>query len=178
MKLSDYIHPGNWLLFFPKKKSFMGNLITKLTFGKVSHAAICVDKDTVFETDGDFFKAKYTPSSKYDGKHILVIEVRGLGGKNIKKECDKFLNAPYSYWDLATNAVFFWLASPIRKKAVELLSTKRFMICSELISRITYNLTGRKELRNYEGITPEDMREIALSYPEEYKFVHDYNSEA
>jgi len=177
MKLADFAQPGDWLLFFPKKGSFMGTLITKATFGKVNHAAFYIGEGKIFETDGDFLKAKYTNSSDYDGKHILVIEVRGLEGKQaeLKAECDKYNEAPYSYWDLITNGLFFWLAAPIRKKVVGFCGTKKFMLCSELVSRITYEITKRKELDDFEGLTPEDLRDIAMEYPEEYNLRIDYN---
>lgn len=179
MKISDYAQPGDWLLFFPKKGAFMGNLITKVTFGKVNHAALYVGDGKIFETDGDFLKAKYTNSADYDGKHILIIRVAGLEGKQSEliAECDKYNGSPYSYWDLITNGAFFWLAAPIRKKVVGFLGTKKFMLCSELVSRITYDITKRKELNDFEGMTPEDLRDIALQYPEEYALRKNYNDQ-
>lgn len=179
MKIADYAKPGDWLLTFPKKGALIGWLITKATFGKVNHAAIYVGDGKIFETDGDFLRAKYTDAAEYDGKHVLIIGVRGMEGKEkeLKAECDKYNGSPYSYWDLATNGFFFWLAAPIRKKLVEFFGTKKFMLCSELITRITYEITKRKELREFESSTPEDMRDIALQYPEEYFLRKNYNEQ-
>jgi len=173
MKLADAIAPGDWLLFYPKPNQWLGRVIKTLTFSKVSHAALCVGPEELFQIDGA--KTEYVPSSKYDNRHIAIIRVRGLQGKDLKPECDKYRDAFYSYWDIATNAIFFWLAAPIRRKAVGYLGTKRFMVCSELVSRITFCLTGREELRDYGGLTPEDLREIAKEYPDEYTFKPEYD---
>lgn len=178
MKLADYAKPGDWLLFYPKKTNILGKIITRLTFGKVSHAAIYFGDGKIFETDGDLFKAGYADAEQYDGRHIAIIRVKGLRGKPMMEACEKYKDSPYSYWDIATNGLFFWLAAPLRKNVVQFLGTKKFMICSELVARITYEITGRKELHDYEGLTPEDLLGISKMYPEEYQLRCDYNPEA
>lgn len=177
--LTDIIECGDLLLTYPKHGG-IGKMITKLTFGKVNHAMLAVTGSDIFETDGAFFKAKFTPSAEYDHHHVLIIRLKSMAGKEAKVEelCAKYLNSPYSYWDICTNGLFFWLAAPIRKKVVQSLGTKKFMLCSELASRIIYEATGRKEWEDYEGNTPEDMREIALMNSDDCAFAMDYNPEA
>jgi hypothetical protein len=172
MKLRDVVEPGDILLIYPKPKQLLGKIIAGATFGKVTHACIVVDKDTIFETDGDMFKAQYQPLSKYAGRHVIIIAAKSLQGKehDIKVRCEVYKGAPYSYWDIATNGVFFWLAAPLRKKVVGFLGNKNFMLCSELTTRIAYDVGHHKSLREYEGLTPEDFRQLALLWPEEYQY--------
>jgi hypothetical protein len=87
---------------------------------------------------------------------------------------ENYRNYPYDYWSLITQGVFFWLAAPIRKKVVSFFGAKSFMVCSELVARITYEVGGREELREFEGFTPEDLLEVARQYPDEYEFVADF----
>lgn len=174
MKLSEVIQPGDWILVYPKRNQLLGKIIRKFTFGDVSHSAIVVDKDTLFETDGDMFTAKFTSPDKYEGRHVLIVTSKSLQGKadEIRSEGEKYKGAPYSYWDIATNMMFFWLAAPLRKKLIAFLGTKKFMLCSELTARISYEVGKRDELRTYEGVCPEDLRDIALMYPDEYTIVN------
>lgn len=172
MKLRDVVLPGDILLIYPKPKQLLGKLIAGATFGKVTHACIVVDKDTIFETDGDLFKAQYQPLSKYAGRHVIIIAAKSLQGKehDIKVRCEAYKGAPYSYWDIATNGLFFWLAAPLRKKVVGFLGNKSFMLCSELVARIAYDVGHHKSLREFEGDTPEDLRDLALENPDEYQY--------
>lgn len=179
MKLRDAVEPGDILLIYPKPKQMLGKLITGATFGKVSHACIVVDRDTVFETDGDMFKAQYQPLSKYAGRHVIVIAPQSLKDRehDIKVRCEAYKGSPYSYWDIATNGLFFWLAAPLRKKVVGFLGNKSFMLCSELTARIAYDVGKHKSLREYEGLTPEDLRDIAYEFPDEYS-IGEHGTEA
>jgi hypothetical protein len=183
MNIRDHINSGDWILVFPKKGQWLGQAINTLTFGKVSHAVLVVDKDTLFETDGDIGKAIFTKPEKYEARHLAIVSPVHMKDRydQILAECKKLEGSPYSYWDIFTNASFFWLAAPIRKKVVSFFGSKRFMVCSELVARITYEATessvfydSRAELMNYEGLTPEDLRDMAFEYPEEYK-VFEYN---
>ena len=178
MKLTDIIQTGDWLLVYPKPGQWLGSLIRRVTFGEVVHAAIVVDKETLFETDGNMFTAKFTLPAKYEARHLLIVRCRSLQGKSeeIRKEAEKYKGTPYSYWDIATNLLFFWLAAPLRKKLIALLGTKAFMLCSELVARISYEVGQREELRTYEGVCPEDLHQIAHLFPEEYQIVADFNS--
>lgn len=176
MKLSEIVQKGDWLIYYPKKKSFLSNAITKATFGPVIHASMVKDSETVFETDGDMIKADFTPLANVEPRHVLVIRVKGLDGQGEKIDAlmAKYKGLPYGYWDIAMHGLFFWLNPPIRKKLVEFLTAKPFMVCSELVARITYEITGRKELEDYEGLAPEDLREIVLLHPEEYTIIEDH----
>ena len=146
-------------------------MIAKFTFGKVNHAALVYDKEKLFETDGDYWKAIFTnPDKEYGDRQLYIIRPSYIAGKTAKMKelCGKYENSPYSYWDLATNAVFSFLTRPIRSKVVGFFGSKKFMLCSELVSRIIYETTGYKEWKNYEGITPEDIRDIALENPADH----------
>lgn len=173
MKLQDVVQPGDIVLVYPKEGQWLGKMIRKFTFGEVTHAFIVVDKKTIFETDGDMLTAKYQPIDKYAGRHLVIIASKSLMNRehDIKVACEKYNGSPYSYWDIATNAVFSLLAAPIRKKVVSFLSTTKFMLCSELVARIAYEVGKRKEMRDYEGMNPEDLRATALLYPEEYDYL-------
>lgn len=176
MKLSEIVKCGDWLIYYPKKNDLLDKIITKATFGKVNHASQVKDALTVFETDGDMFKAGFTPLADVDGRHVFVIRPRSLANKREKllELFEKYKNSPYGYGDLIAHLAFFWLAAPLRKKAVSFFGVKPFMVCSELVARVTYEVTGREELRDFEAITPEDLLEIARLYPEEYEFIADY----
>lgn len=173
MKLRDTIQTGDWILVYPKEGQLLGKIIRKFTFGQVSHAALVIDKDTLFETDGDMFKAQYTSSEKYEGRHVIVIAPKSLKDKkhDIMVRCEAYKGAPYSYWDIGTNLAFFWLAAPLRKKMIQFLGTKKFMLCSELVARITYDVGKHESVRTYEGVCPEDLRQTALLYPDEYDYL-------
>ena len=174
MTLKKFIQTGDFILTFPKKGQWLGKIIGKLTFGKVTHAVLVYDKVTLFETDGDLGRAMFSKPEKYEARHLIVIHIKSMGSfldgnaEKVQELCHKYVGAPYSYWDIATNAAFFWLAAPLRRKLIKFLGGKRHMLCSELVSRILYEVTGREELRDYEGLTPEDLRDIALEFPEEY----------
>lgn len=173
MKLRDIIQSGDWILVYPKPGQLLGKIIKKFTFGQVSHVALVVNKDTLFETDGDMFTAKFTSIEKYSGRHVIIVAPKSLKGKEqeLTIRCEAYRGAPYSYWDIVTNMAFFWLAAPLRRKLIALLGTKKFMLCSELVARITYDIGRHESLRTYEGISPEDLRDIALENPEEYDYL-------
>jgi hypothetical protein len=180
MKLSEIVKCGDWLLYYPKKIDFLDKLIMKATFSKLNHAAMVKDSQTVFETDGDMFKAGYTPLADVEGRHVLVIRCKSLQGKEQKilELMEKYKGSPYGYSDLIKQGLLFWMATPIRKKVVSFFGLKPIMDCSELMTRISYEAGGRKELRDYGGFTPEDDRKVMLEYPDEYELVKDYNPEA
>lgn len=173
MKLRDVVQSGDWLLVYPKPDQILGKLIKKFTFGQVSHAALVVDKDTLFETDGDMLTAKFTSIAQYAGRHVIVIAPLSMKDRehDIKVRCEAYKGSPYSYWDIGTNMAFFWLAAPLRRKLISFLGTKKFMLCSELVARITYDVGKHKSLRDYEGLTPEDLRDLAIEYHEEYEYL-------
>ena len=175
--LKDIVKPGDWLVYFPTKKDWLDKIILGATFSKTNHASMIKDSETVFETDGDLFKARFTPISEAEQKHVLIIRPKELQGKTLEvyAAMKKYKGAPYGYWDIAMHGLFFWLAAPIRKKVVSALGAKHFMVCSELVARITYDVTGREELEDYEGITPADLITIAKEYPEAYEIVAAFN---
>lgn len=165
MSLKDEVKAGDILLICPK--NWFGRLITRFTFGTVNHAAIVYDAKNLFETDGNMFVAKFGDIDKYDGRKIVIVRAEYMRDKiqKMKELCQKYNGSPYSYWDIATNAIFFFLARQIRSKVVGLFGDKKFMVCSELVARIVYEATGNKLWKDFEGITPEDIRDIALENP-------------
>jgi hypothetical protein len=56
----------------------------------------------------------------------------------------------------------------LRKKVVSFLGNKKFMLCSELVARIVYEVGHHESMRDFEGDTPEDLRDLALENPDEY----------
>lgn len=170
MELAKLTKPGDILLLFPNSQ--IGRLIVKATFGKVNHAAIVVNETTLFETDGDMGKAKFMPISKYDNRHLLIMRCSYLNNKeaDLLKLCQRYNGTPYSYWDIITNGLFCWLRPQLREKVIAFLGTKRFMVCSELVARIVYQLTWRKEWADYEGMVPEDIRLLGRDDPINVKF--------
>jgi len=168
MGLKAHVTAGDVLLLTPR--NFVGRLIAKITFGKVNHAAIVFDANSVFETDGDQLKADFAPIEKYEGRSMYIIRAGYIRDNlsKVQRLCKFYSGSPYSYWDIVTNATFFFLTRQIRSKVVGLFGSKKYMVCSELISRILYEATGNKVWKDFEGTTPEDMRDIALKNPLEH----------
>lgn len=164
---------GDWIL--PSGNSGISSIIKKLTFGQVNHAAMVVDQDRTFETDGAWFKAKYMPLKRFEGREVFIVRPTFYTPDSLIELvylCEKYNGAPYSYIDIGVNAAFFWLKDQIRVKLVKALSRKRFMICSELVARITYEVTGEKKLKDYEGMTPQMLLELAYNHPALFTVEH------
>lgn len=170
MSLKDNVSPGDILLISPNNT--IGKLIAKFTFGKVNHAAIVYDPEKIFETDADIFKSAFADINKYSDRDVVIIRADYIREKvpEIQRLCKLYKGSPYSYWDILTNASFFFLTRQLRSKVVGIFGSKRFMVCSELVSRIIYEATGNKLWRDFEGMTPEDIRDIALENPLEHSF--------
>lgn len=160
---------GDWIL--PLGTTWMAKIIKKLTFGKVNHAAMVVDPDTVFETDGAWFKAKFNSLSKrFDDKEYYLVRPLFLRDNSlIQPLCKKYDGSLYSYWDIGVQAVFSWLHPKIRERIAGFLGNGKFMICSELTARITFEATGYKQLADWQGLTPEDLLEMAFTNPNDFQ---------
>jgi len=157
---------GDWIL--PCGKGGISDIIKKVTFGKVNHAAIVFDRNTTFETDGAWWRAKFMDVKRFEGREVYIVRPLFYTPESLDKVqelCKKYEGTPYSYVDIGTNLLFFWLKDQIRAKIVRLMSNKKFMICSELVARITYEATKEKKLRDFEGMTPQMLLELALNNP-------------
>lgn len=162
---------GDWIL--PVGLAAFSSAIRAVTFGRVCHAAMVFDETQVFETDGSWRKAQFAPLSHYEGKEVYIVRPSFYNCPNdVKPRCKAYNGAPYSYWDILTNGAFGWLAPPIRKKVVKFLSNTRFMICSELVARITFEVTRQPLLRDFEGMTPEMLLELAYNHPALFTVEH------
>jgi hypothetical protein len=138
------------------------------------------DKDTVFETDGDMYKAGMTPMADLEGRHVLVFRPRCMENKldEFQEICKQYVDAPYDYPCLAIQGALFFLRPEIREKWVKFLTFKKFMVCSELMARVTYELCpAYEELRDWEGLNPEDCRRLAILLTAHYQFVAEHNGE-
>ena len=168
-ELRNSVRTGDWILPLDTK-TFIGKWIKRLTFGKTNHIAIVYDIQSVFETDISYLKAKFHPLEGYANRHILLIRPRFLADfRLLQTLCKKYEGSPYSCWDIVTNAILTPFAPQIKTKLVELFGSKRFMICSELVSRIVYETTSYKLLADYEGMTPEGLRELAYLHPTDFE---------
>jgi hypothetical protein len=121
--------------------------------------AIVYDKDKLFEADNPGLM-RFNSIHEYDDKKFSVYRLKTLTPEQkmkIKDLCHQYENEKYSVLDITTNALFFWLAAPIRQKVVAAIGNKKFMVCSELVGRIIYESTQFKNFKYFEGLTPEDM---------------------
>lgn len=171
MNLKGFVKPGD--LLFDSGNGLMSRLIKKFTFGVTNHVGIIYDESTIFETDGKYKKAQFHPLDKYTDRSVLIIRLKELEDySKIKELCTQYNGTPYSYWDIVTNALFSPLKDEVREWLVEKVGTKKFMICSELSSRILYEATNLTELSEYEGLTPQDLLKICLFHPTQWEIVY------
>lgn len=172
-KLEELVRVGDVILTCPNKGG-IGTLIAKFTFGKVNHAAIVYDNVKLFETDGDQYRSTFNNISKYDGREVFLIRAKYMKERaiDLQRICKQYHGFWYSYWDIATNAMFFWLTRQLRTKVVGFFGSKNCMVCSELVARVLFETTGNKIWKDFEGITPEDIRDIALENPEQHTIIH------
>lgn len=172
MKLDKNIRTGDWILV--SGTSTISKLIKKATIGKVNHAAMVYDDRQVFETDGSWGKAEFHPLAKFEDKKIIVIRPRFLTDFNkVQDLCKLYEGTPYSYWDIVMNGLTGWLKDELRERLLSVTGNKKFMICSELVARITYETTQYKNLTYFEGLTPQDLLDLALRNYHDFDVVLD-----
>lgn len=177
MKLRDMVEPGDWVIYYPHKNDLLDKLITGVSFGPVNHAALVYDKDTIFETDGDMYKAGFTPMADAEGRHVLIFRPTCMEHKldEFQDVCKRYVGAPYDYLCLLIQAPLCFLRPEIREKWVKFLTFKRFMVCSELVARVTYEVCPQcTELADWEGMNPEDLRRLCIMFSSKYQFVGEY----
>jgi hypothetical protein len=86
--------------------------------------------------------------------------------------CEKYMGIPYDYWDIFLNVILSPLKDEWRMKVATVLGTKRFMKCDELVMRLLYEVSLRKELKWYEGNTPQSFLTTILNNPESYQVLY------
>lgn len=151
---------------------FVSKSIMKLTDSEVSHVGIQLG-EWIFETHIGK-NAAYVPFRKYKDSKTISFEI--LPKKHnfydiISELCDKHQFAPYSPWDIFTQASTSWLAPKIRKGLVSFLGGKKFMICSELTARILYEADQFQfaEFEEFEGLTPADLLMTCRLHAHDFK---------
>lgn len=168
IRLSEVIQPGD-IIFDCSGNSGIGKLIKKLTFGDAKHVAIAYNNVNVFETDGAWGKAKFNTVDRFQDRAIEVYRFKDLSieqRSDIQALCDKYVDSPYSYLDIASRGLLFWLHPKLRDKIVEGIGTKKFMICSELSMRIIYEALNFEPFKHFEGLNPQEMLILVRQWPD------------
>jgi hypothetical protein len=150
-------------------------IIRKITAGSVNHVAIVVDKEQIFETSTKTFKAGYQPLPSVTKKGMILVRPTFLTQDHkaqLKVLCEKYKGIPYSLWDVALNLGFGWLKDELKTKVISVLGTKRFMKCDELVARLLYEVSLKKELRWFEGYDPSYLLKICLTHPESFTVLY------
>jgi len=161
-------------ILFRAGQGWLAKVIRKITFGRVNHAQIVIE-GRIFETDAALGKSMYTPLPASTKKGMILIRPLFLASPQ-KEElpllCEKYSHIPYDYWDIFLNIMLSPLKDEWRMKIATVLGTKRFMKCDELVMRLLYEVTLRKELKWYEGNTPQSFLNITLNNPESYQVLY------
>lgn len=155
------------MVFF-KSVSVVSRLVSKVTFGKVSHVAIAYDEATLFETDGKWGKAMFTKAVDRMHKEVEVYRFKNLleeQREEIQFLCHGFEGTPYSFLDIAVKGMTFWLHPKIAGQLASFVGNKKHMICNELVARIMYEVTGFEAFENVEGSNPQLMLEEVRQWP-------------
>lgn len=168
--LAKIVQPGD--LLFVRAENFVSKAIQKITFGTVNHVGVVYDSKQIFETDIAWGKASLRDLAKYDKAITLIMRCKDINPNRVKALCIKYDGTPYSWWDIWNNFALALLKDEVRKKLLEILGTKKYAICSELSARIIYEATSLGVLKNFEGLTPQDLLSITLSSPD-FQLVQD-----
>lgn len=170
--LKDIVATGD--IIFSAGQGWFANVIRKVTSGRINHAQLVVD-GKIFETDGSLGKSMYTTLPDVAKKGTVIIRPLYLEAEE-KEElpilCNKYMGIMYDYWDIFLNLTLSPLNDTLRMRLVAALGTKRFMKCDELVMRLLYEVTLRKELKWYEGNTPQSFLNITLNNPESYQVLY------
>lgn len=170
--LKSFIKPGD--VIFEGGSAEISILIQKFTNSKVNHALLAYDEIQSFETDGAWFKAGFHKLPENTGKGRVIIRplfLTDINRPQFQALCRKYEGVPYDFLDIATNAIFSFLSDNLREKVCTFFGTKRAMKCDELVARILYELSGRKELEWFEGYTPARLLAIMLQNPLHYQIL-------
>lgn len=171
MNLENIVQTGD--MIFVHGNSWISRTIQKVTFSQVNHVGIIYDSKQVFETDITWGKASLRDLAKYNKVAVVIVRPKDIWPKGIQYLCEHYDKTPYSWLDIITNLLLAPFKDEIRKKVVEVVGTKKYMICSELTARIMYEMTHLSYLRGYEGYTPQDLLTICLDHPEDFEVIVD-----
>lgn len=154
-------------VLFVSGTGIIGNGIKFVTQSDVSHVGIIYNGQLIFETHSGQ-NARLNPIKKtYDGKKVELYRppLTDKERESVINLCHKYNGSKYSNFDIVTNFAFSWLRSKARRKVVSYLGRKSWMICSEITSRILYEVNPEKfsYLSIYEGLRPDDLKSIAKS---------------
>lgn len=148
------------------------NLISWVTGGPFCHVFLVYNDKKIFETDGAWFKAKFSDVSKYDElNRIVVFRFKGLSDerkKRIQEVANKYIGIPYSYWDCALNLLVAPLNERIREWTTEKLGSKRFMKCDELIMTVIFEALGYAPFKHDESFEPNALYKLCLEVQEDF----------
>lgn len=170
--LRQIIHPGDWIL--KRSDAVISKWIRRFTFSKVNHVVMVYDETRIFETDLKYGQAVFRQAKSLENKPIVVVRPKFYITNDeyrIRNLCRLYAGSPYSVWDVITNGLFFWMKDELRAKVIRFLSNKTFMKCDELVARITWEVTRHETLKDWEGLTPGRLLEIAYSNPADYEIV-------
>lgn len=170
--LSTFIKTGD--LIFIAGNSWISRVIKRVTFGKINHVQIVIGA-AVFETDAHLGKSGYSKLLEKAVKNHVIIRPAFLTTpqrEELVKNCDRYNNIPYDYWDVFLNLLFSPLKDEWRARLVSALGTKKLMKCDELCMRLLYEVSLRKELKWYEGHTPQSFLNTILNYPLDYQILY------
>jgi len=171
--LKNFVDTGD--MIFVCSAVWYAKIIRKITAGQVNHVQIVVDKERIFETSTKKFKADYEALPEATKKGMIIVRPTFLAPEQkeqLKLLCEKYKGIPYSLWDVALNFTFGWLKDELKKRVISLLGTKKFMKCDELVSRLLYEVSMKKELRWFEGYDPSYLLKICLTHPESYHVLY------
>lgn len=172
MDLSNVVRTGD--LIFVSGDTIVSKIIKKLTYGIVNHVGIVYNNEKVFETDLSWGKAQLRDLARYNEGNVIIVRYnKAMDFDLIKQLCEKYDATPYSWLDIASNAILSPLREELRAKWIAKIGTKKFAICSELSAKILYEATGNAALSLYEGLTPQSLLEITQKQCQKWTVVYD-----
>jgi len=163
--LKEFVQTGD--LIFTASTGIFGKVIRKVTDSMVNHVQIVLGK-RIFDTDGEYGKAGYRELSAVTRKGMIIMRSNFLvtpQKEELTVLAEKYKGIRYDYWDVALNLILSPLSNPLRKRLITFLGTKAMMKCDELVMRLLYEVSLKKELRWFEGNTPKSFLAITLKNP-------------
>lgn len=156
-------------IIFEAGNAWFSRVIRKVTGGRVNHVKIVYDATQVFETDGSLGRAMFRPIVFKPENAYVVVRPKFMSPDHkfvLQRLCRQYEGIPYDYLDIALNLVFSPLSDNLRKRLITFFGTKHLMKCDELVLRLLYEVSLRKEFKWYEGNTPSSLLALILQYPE------------
>lgn len=160
-------------IFFVEGTTFISKIIQWMTFSKITHCGLVRRTETdfdIFETDGSLKKAKFRSFNTLINSKAQFFRADFLTDAQrqaVAILCQHYNGTKYDYWDVALNGLFFWLASPIRKKLIEKLGCKALLKCDEMTMKILYDASGYEPFKDYLTFTPAELYRLVIEWREE-----------